>query len=95
VGGHEAFVTGASEATGGKSILCLKSTASVGGRRISSIVPALPAGTLVTTPRHHVQYVATEFGAVDLSMLPDRRRAEALIALAHPDHRAELRAAVS
>jgi acyl-CoA hydrolase len=93
VGGHEAFVTGASEATGGKSFLCLKSTATVAGERISTIVPALPAGTLVTTPRHHVQYVATEYGAVDLSMLPDRRRTEALIQLAHPDYRAELRAA--
>jgi acyl-CoA hydrolase len=94
VGGHEAFVTGASEATGGKSFLCLKSTATVAGERISTIVPTLPAGTLVTTPRHHVQYIATEYGAVDLSTLPDRRRAEALIEVAHPDYRGELRAAL-
>jgi acyl-CoA hydrolase len=95
VGGHEAFVTGASEAAGGKSIVCLKSTASVGGRRLSTIVPTLPPGTLVTTPRHHVQYVATEYGIVDLSVLSDRRRAAALIELAHPDYRAELRAATA
>ncbi len=95
VGGHEAFVMGASEAPAGKSILCLRSTATVGGQSISTIVPRLPPGTTVTTPRHHVQWVVTEHGAVDLSVLGDRSRTEALIALAHPDHRGALRAAVS
>src|SRR5205807_1062503 len=52
VGGHEAFVVSASEAPGGKSIVCLKSTATVAGERVTTIVPALPSGTLVTTPRH-------------------------------------------
>jgi len=93
VGGHEAFVTGASEATGGKSIVCLKSTATVEGRLVSTIVAELPRGTTVTTPRHHVQWVVTEHGAVDLSTLGDRVRSEVLIALAHPDFRAALRAA--
>ncbi|HLK11009.1 MAG TPA: acetyl-CoA hydrolase/transferase C-terminal domain-containing protein [Candidatus Binatia bacterium] len=94
VGGHEAFVTGASEAPGGKSIVCLGSTATVAGRRVSTIVAALPAGTSVTTPRHHVQWVVTEYGAVDLSALPDVERARALVDLAHPDFREDLRAAV-
>ncbi len=93
VGGGESFVMGASEAPGGKSILCLKSRATVHGRRISSIVPALPAGTLVTTPRHHVQWVVTEQGAVDLSYLSDVERAQALVGIAHPDHRDDLAAA--
>jgi adhesin HecA-like repeat protein len=93
VGGHEAFVTGASEAPGGKSVVCLRSTATVGGRRISTIVARFEAGTVVTTPRHHVQWVVTEHGAVDLSALGDRSRAEALIGIAHPDFRDELRAA--
>jgi acyl-CoA hydrolase len=93
IGGHESFVVGASEAPGGKSLLCLKSTATVGGRRISTIVPTLPAGTLVTTARHHVQYVVTEQGAVDVSFATDRERAEALIGIAHPDFRDELTAA--
>jgi len=92
VGGHEAFVMGASEAPGGRSVVCLRSTARVGGERISTIVPALPAGTLVTTPRHHVQWVVTEHGAVDLSVLGDRDRARALVDLAHPDFRERLRA---
>lgn len=94
VGGHEAFVTGASEAPGGTSILCLKSTAMVGGQRISTIVSHFAPGTTVTTPRHHVQYVVTEYGAIDLSTLGDRTRAEALIELAHPDYRDRLRAGV-
>jgi acyl-CoA hydrolase len=93
VGGHESFVMGASEAPGGKSVLCLKSTATVGGKRISTIVAALPAGTLVTTPRHHVQWVVTEYGAADLSALGDADRARALVALAHPDFRDALGAA--
>jgi len=93
VGGHEAFVMGAGEAPGGRTIVCLKSTATVRGERISTIVPALPAGTLVTTPRHHVQWVVTEHGAVDLSALGDVDRARALVEVAHPDFREGLRAA--
>ena len=87
IGGAESFVMGASEAPGGKSFLCLKSTATVGGRRISTIVRELQPGTLVTTPRHHVQYVVTEHGAVDLSFLSDRERARALAGIAHPEFR--------
>ncbi len=90
VGGAEAFVMGASEAPGGKSLLCLESTADVGGRRISTIVPALGADACVTTPRHHVQWVVTEQGAADLSALSDVERRRALIALAHPDFRDQL-----
>lgn len=90
VGGHELFVIGAADSVGGKSIICLRSTAVVGGRRISTIVPNLPLGTRVTTPRHHVQWIVTEYGAVHLGMLTDRERAIALVGVAHPDFRAEL-----
>ena len=78
----------------GRSFVCLKSTALVDGKRISTIVPAFGEGTRVTTPRHHVQYVVTEHGAVDLSVLGDLERPEALIALAHPDFRDGLRASL-
>lgn len=94
VGGHELFVVGARNADGGKSMLCLRSTATVNGQRQSSIVPGLPDRTRVTTPRHHVQYVVTENGVADLGMLTDRERAHALIGIAHPDFRVELQAAV-
>ena len=90
VGGHESFVIGASEAPGGRSFLCLKSTARVGGQRVSTIVPTFPPGTCVTTARHHVQHVVTEQGVADLSMLGDTERPAALIRLAHPDFRGDL-----
>jgi acyl-CoA hydrolase len=91
-GGHESFVSGAGASPGGRSFLCLKSTARVGGVRVSTIVPGFPEGARVTTPRHHVQYVVTEHGAVDLSALDDDERPLALIPLAHPDFRDSLRA---
>lgn len=95
VGGHELFVVGAHESIDGKSILCLRSTATVEGRTVSSIVAELPAGTRVTTPRHHVQYVVTEYGIAHLGLLTDRGRARALAEIAHPRFRDELRAAAA
>jgi len=44
-GGHESFVSGAVAAPEGRSFLCLKSTAKVGGTRVSTIVPAFAGGT--------------------------------------------------
>jgi len=93
-GGHESFVVGAGSAPGGKSMICLRSTAQVHGERNLTIVAALPARTLVTTPRHHTQLVVTEHGAVDLSLLDDLERPRALIEVAHPDFRAALRASL-
>jgi acyl-CoA hydrolase len=95
VGGHELFVIGAHDSDGGKSTICLHSTARVGDQTISAIVPQLPLGTPVTTPRHHVQCVITEFGVADLGMLTDVERADALSGIAHPDFREELRAAAA
>jgi acyl-CoA hydrolase len=92
-GGHESFVSGARSAPFGRTFICLKSTATVGGRRVSTIVPRFDRDTLVTTPRHHTQFVVTEHGAVDVSMLDDLERPKALIEIAHPDFRDVLRAA--
>lgn len=93
VGGHETFTMGGRQAPGGKSIICLRSTATVGQNRISTIVPALPAGAVVTTPRHQVQYVVTEWGIAELEDKGDRSRAAALVAIAHPEFRADLQRA--
>ncbi len=93
VGGHELFVIGAHDSHEGRSIICLHSTATVGGKRLSSIVASLPLGTPVTTPRHHVQFVITEYGVANLGMLTDTERARALVEVAHTDFREELRAA--
>jgi acyl-CoA hydrolase len=49
----------------------------------------------VVTTRGHVHYVVTEYGTVNLVGKTLRERAEALIAIAHPDFRAELRRAVA
>jgi acyl-CoA hydrolase len=95
VGGHELFIIGAHDSHEGRSIVCLHSTARVGGETISTIVDSLPCGTPVSTPRHHVQYVVTEHGIANLGMLTDVERAEALIAIAHPDFRPALRDAAS
>lgn len=47
----------------------------------------------MTTPRTMVQYVATEYGVVNLKYKSTRERARALISIAHPDFRRELGAA--
>jgi acyl-CoA hydrolase len=93
-GGHEAFVSGAGSAPGGRSFLCTRSTATVNGTPVSTIVATFPPGTRVTTPRHHVQWVVTEHGAVDLSLLDDVERPRALVELADARFRDELRASL-
>mgnify|MGYP001310981435 CR=1 FL=1 len=90
IGGQMDFVQGASQAPGGKAIIALPATARGGTR--SRIVPVIQPGAGVVTTRGHVQYVVTEYGAVDLRGQSLRRRAEMLISIAHPDVRPELRA---
>ncbi len=94
VGGHELFVIGAHDSPGGKSFICLHATRRVEGELVSNILPSLPLGTPVSTPRHHVQYIVTEFGAANIGMLPDDERAAALIQVAHPKFHDELRAEI-
>ena len=53
----------------------------------------LSAGAIVTTPRHQLDIVVTEYGAAEVAGLTVRERARALAELAHPDFRAELRQA--
>jgi acyl-CoA hydrolase len=90
VGGQLSFVEGAYEAEEGKSIMCIKSTATVDGKLVSNILPMLPPGSIVSTPRHFTQYIVTEYGVADLYGTSDERRPEKLIAVAHPDFRKEL-----
>ena len=90
IGGQMDFVRGAALSPGGKPIIALPSTAA--GGRVSRIVSALKPGAGVVTTRGHVHWVVTEYGAVNLFGLTLRQRAEALIGIAHPDVRGELRA---
>lgn len=91
IGGQMDFIRGAALSPGGKPIIALPSMA--GGGSTSRIVPALKPGAGVVTTRGHVHWVATEYGAVNLFGLTLRERADALISIAHPDVRGELRRA--
>lgn len=88
-GGQLDFVRGARASKGGKSIIACTSTAKHGA--VSRIVPELTGP--VTTPRNDVDTVVTEFGVAQLIGLSGEERARAMIALAHPDHRADLEVA--
>jgi acyl-CoA hydrolase/GNAT superfamily N-acetyltransferase len=81
------FIRGASGSEGGKSILMLTST-SVDGKK-SRIVSMLN-DTAIVVPRGDVQYVVTEYGAVNLFGKSLQERAMAMISIAHPDFREEL-----
>lgn len=91
VAGQLDFVLGAYLSPGGRSITVLPSTAR--GGTVSRIVPMFPEGQVVSLPRTYIDYVVTEYGIADLIGKSERRRAEELIAIAHPKFREELRAA--
>ena len=90
-GGQLEWVLGSQWSKDGKSIIALRSSyRDKAGVLRSKIVPQLPPGSTVTTPRTCVQYVVTEYGVADLKYKSVLERARALIAIAHPDFRAEL-----
>jgi acyl-CoA hydrolase len=91
IGGQMDFIRGSALSRGGKAIIALPSTAARG--TVSRITASLRPGAGVVTTRGHVHWVVTEYGAVNLWGLGLRHRAEALISIAHPDFRAELRSA--
>ncbi|BEQ17029.1 4-hydroxybutyrate CoA-transferase [Desulfoferula mesophila] len=87
-GGQLDFVRGAYDSPGGKSILAFRSTAR--GGKISRVVPRLELGAAVTTPRMDAHYLVTEHGVANLKGMSTKQRAQAIIGLAHPDHREDL-----
>lgn len=89
-GGQVDFVRAANRSRGGKSFIVLPATAKDGS--ISRIVPTLTPGTHATTSKNDVNYVVTEFGVAQLRGKSAKQRAQALIAIAHPDFRGQLRA---
>jgi acyl-CoA hydrolase len=93
VGGQEDFISGPGLSLSQRSILCLPATATVAGELRSRIVPWFEAGAVVTTPRHQVDIVITEYGAAELEGKTVHQRGEALAAIAHPEFRDELLAA--
>jgi acyl-CoA hydrolase len=84
VGGQMDFIRGASLSEGGKAIIALPSITKKG---ISRIVPSLKPGAGVVTTRSHVHYVITEYGIANLYGKTIKERVNALVNIAHPNHR--------
>ena len=88
IGGQVDFIRGASKSEGGKPIIALPSTTK--NDTITRIVPTLKPGAGVVTSRGDVDYIVTEYGAVDLWGKTLQERAKALISISHPNFREEL-----
>ena len=87
VGGQMDFMRGAALSEKGKPIIAIPSVTSKG---VSRIVSRLQPGASVVTTRAHVHYVVTEYGIAHLLGKNLKQRAQALINIAHPDHREQL-----
>ena len=90
-GGQADFVRAANRSKGGKAFIVLPSTAK--NDSISRIVPSLSPGTHVSTTKNDINYVVTEFGVAQLRGKSAHQRCQALIDIAHPHFRDELREA--
>ncbi|MEC7379053.1 MAG: acetyl-CoA hydrolase/transferase C-terminal domain-containing protein [Pseudomonadota bacterium] len=85
-GGSVDFMRAAKASKGGRSIVAMNATAR--GGTVSRIVPQVD---MVTALRTDVDIVVTEFGVAQLKNLPNRQRQDALIEIAAPQFRDELR----
>jgi acyl-CoA hydrolase len=90
IGGAEDFVAGAGLELSDRSLICLPSTFTKDGELQSRIVSSFTEGAVITTPRHQVDVIVTEYGAAELEGKTVRERAKALAAIAHPEFRDEL-----
>ena len=88
-GGAFDFACGALHSKGGRGIIAFQSTAK--GGAISKIKSTLTPGAAVSIPRNMADIVITEYGIAHLRGRSIRERAEALISIAHPDFRPQLR----
>lgn len=90
-GGALDFHVGAFESKGGAGIMAFESTfTDKSGKLHSRIKPFLTPGGVVTCPRTLVNWLVTEYGAVNMKGRSIWGRAEELINIAHPDFRDEL-----
>ena len=86
-GGQADFARGAMYSEGGQAFVVLHSVTKQGRSRIRL---NLTEGSVVTTMKNTVDNVVTEYGIAELRGRSTARRAEALIGIAHPDHRDDL-----
>jgi 4-hydroxybutyrate CoA-transferase len=93
IGGQLDFLRAAAVSRGGKPIVAMPSTAAHG--TVSRIVATLKPGAGVVTTRGHAHWIVTEYGAINVHGMTLRERGDALIGIAHPDFRAELRQAIA
>ncbi len=94
VGGQVDFIRGAAMARDGEGagIIAMPSmTVKKDGTKISKITARLAEGQCVTDSRNDTEYVITEYGIADLWGKTNADRARALINIAHPDFRPELK----
>lgn len=90
-GGQADFVRGSRWSRGGQSYICIPSVRKdKEGNLRSRISLHFQPGMAVTTPRADVQFIATEYGIVNLEYCTIKERAEKLISIAHPQFREEL-----
>ncbi len=93
VGGQLDFIYGASRSRGGVPIIAMPSISVLrDGSVLSKITSMLKQGAGVVTSRNHVRFVVTEYGMAELYGKSIRQRALALINIAHPQFRDELKA---
>lgn len=92
-GGLPDFARAASRVARGKSIITLRSgfVCRQNGKILSNIVVDLNGSVPVSLGGEHVDYAITEYGIAALRGLSSSQRAQALIAIAHPEHREQLR----
>jgi 4-hydroxybutyrate CoA-transferase len=91
-GGQVPFQIGALLSKGGRAITVIPSVADTAEGRVSRIMPTLPEGTTVTIHKNCTDRIVTEYGVAELRGRSVREKAEALIDVAHPDFRDDLRA---
>lgn len=88
-GGQVDTHRGAQRSEGGKGIIALRSTAK--GGEYSTILAQLPLGSKITLGRNDIDYIVTEYGVAHLKGKSIRDRVDAMISIAHPDFRDEIR----
>ena len=96
-GGQSDTAVGAQKSKGGRSIIAMYSTAMVKNpatgekEETSKIVCQLKTGAAVSLSRNDVDWVVTEYGAVNLRGTGLTERANRIISIAHPKFREQLR----
>lgn len=92
VGGQHDFVYGSSRSEGGLSFLAMQAATAKGH---SKIKPVLTQGAGVVTTRFQTQFVATEYGCVELRGRDLAERAKLMISIAAPEFREDLEKAAA